>query len=112
MILVLIMSVLFVACTSENDKYFDRYTRFASYVLQNSETFTSMDWDAAVAQYEELRNEYRYHASEMTLEERQQIADLNARINAQIIEQTTEDAVDAFQGIVDEVIGTLNELTK
>lgn len=108
----LIVPMLFVACASEKDKYYDRYTKFASYVLQNSETFTSMDWEAAVVQYEELRNEYRYHASEMTLEERQQIADLNAKINAQIIEQTSKDAVDTFQGIVDEVIGTLNELTK
>lgn len=108
----LIMPMMFVACASEKDKYFNRYTKFASYVLQNSETFTSMDWEATVVQYEELRNEYRYHASEMTLEERQQIADLNTQINAQIIEQTTKDAVDAFQGFVDEVVGTIDELTK
>ena len=49
----LIIPIIFVACASEKDKYFDRYAKFATHVLQNSETFTSMDWEAAVVQYEE-----------------------------------------------------------
>lgn len=110
LILGLIMPIIFVACASEKDKYFDRYAKFATHVLQNSETFTSMDWEAAVVQYEELRNEYRYHSSEMTLEERQRIDDWNTKINARIIEQSATDAVETFKGIMNEVVGTINEL--
>ena len=46
----------------------------------------------------------------MTLEERQRIDDLNTKINARIIEQSTNDAIDTFKGVVDEIIGTINEL--
>lgn len=107
-----VVVLLSVSCASEKDKYVDRYTRFAANVLNNSSTFTSLDWEATIVQYEELRNEYRYHSSEMTLEERQRIDELNTKINARIIEQSTNDAIDTFKGVVDEIIGTINELAK
>lgn len=80
--------------------------------MQNSSTFTPLDWEAAIAQYEELRYEYRYHASEMALEERQRISDYNNKINAIIVEHSTEEAVETIKGFVNELIGTIEQLAE
>lgn len=107
-----VVVLLSVSCASEKDKYVDRYTRFATNVLNNSETFTSLDWEAALVEYEELRNEYRYHSYELTMEERQRIDNWNSKINTCIIEQSTDNAIETFKSVVDEIVGTINELSK
>ncbi len=112
LLILCVLSMIAVSCASEKDKYFNRYNKFANYVLHNSETFSSMDWEAAIAQYDELRGEYRYHSMELTLDERQKIDQLNAKINARIIEQSTKDAVDNVSNFLNEVVNTINELSE
>lgn len=108
------MMMLFalVSCVSEKDKYVDRYDRFAKHVLTNGETFTSLDWEAAVTEYETLRNEYHYYSCEMTNEERQRIEELNEQINARIIEHSADNAIETFKSVLNEIVGTIDELSK
>lgn len=111
-LVLLVVAVLFVSCLSEKDRYIHKYERFATNVIENSETFTSLDWDATLAQYEQLRDEYRLHSSEMSLEERKSIDELNSKINACIIKHSTNSAIDTVKGAVNEIFGTLKELTE
>ena len=110
-VLTLIMFTL-LSCTSDNDKYLNRYNRFASFIIENNETFTSLDWEAAVTEYEELRSEYRLYAQKLSIEDRQRIENINTKINALIIEHVATDAIDTFGGVMREILDTINELVQ
>ena len=48
----------------------------------------------------------------MALEERQRISDYNNKINAIIVEHSTEEAVETIKGFVNELIGTIEQLAE
>lgn len=105
-------SLVFTSCLSEKDKYLRDYKSFATNLLEQSDTYTATDWEAAQKRYAELRDDYSKHMSDMTQEERQTIDELNGKINAAIIKQGFSGAASQIESLFNEAATTLEELLK
>lgn len=92
----LLIALCLVACTSEKEKYLDRYQRFTMDVVKNAQTYTEQDWEIALSTYKQLKDEYIQYSRDMTIEDRRYIDELNETINKELVRNT---AVDTFEGL-------------
>ena len=104
----LLITLCFVACTSEKDKYLDRYQCFATDVVMNAQTYTEQDWEIALSTYEQLKNEYIQYSRDMTVEDRMYIEELNETINKELVRNA---AVDTFEGLKS-LFGDLSDMVE
>ena len=104
----LLISLCFIACTSEKDKYLDRYQRFATDVVMNAQTYTEQDWEIALSTYEQLKNEYIQYSRDMTVEDRMYIEELNETINKMFVRNV---ATDTFEGLKN-LFGDLSDMVE
>lgn len=108
------LCALFVmtSCMSEKDRFLKEYQTFATNLLEQGNSYTETDWEAVQKRYAELRDEYSKYMSDMTQEERQNINELNGKINAAIIKQGFSGAASQIESLFNEATTTLEELLK
>ena len=111
-ILLAMLSLMMMSCLSEKDKYIREHQRFAEQFLEQNETYTATDWDAAETRYMQLRGQYANHMSDMTQEERQSIDSLNSKIDAVFFRHGIDNAATRLESLINEGIGVLDELLK
>lgn len=104
----LLITLCFIACTSEKDKYLDRYQRFATDIVMNAQTYTEQDWEVALSKYEQLKNEYIQYSRDMTVEDRMYIEELNKTINKELVRNA---ASDTFEGLKN-LFGDLSDMVE
>lgn len=109
-ILLAMLSLVIVSCMSEKDKYIREHQRFAEQFLEQNDTYTATDWDAAQTHYAQLRSEYATHITDMSQAERQSIDSINSRIDAAFIRHGVDNAATQFESLINEGIGILDEL--
>ena len=112
LILLACMSLMLVSCMSDKDKYIREHQRFTEQFLEQYETYTATDWDAAETRYLQLREQYTSIMTDMTQEERQTIDAQNSKIDAVFVKHGIDNAATQFESLINEGIGVLNELFK
>ena len=104
----LLIALCLVACTSEKEKYLDRYQRFTMDVVKNAQTYTEQDWEIALSTYKQLKDEYIQYSRDMTIEDRRYIDELNETINKELVRNA---AVDTFEGLKS-LFGDLSDMVE
>lgn len=108
----LIALTTLISCESETQKFVHRYKRFTANLTANHSTLTPAEWDSTRMQYKILRNEAELHKPTLTPAEQAQIDSCNHKINALIIRKEVNGVVGEVESIINELVGTINELTK
>ena len=111
-ILFALLAVVLTSCMSEKDKYVREHQRFASQFLEQNETYTATDWEAAATRYAQLRDQYSVHMIDMSQEERQAIDAMNSKIDAAFVRHEFGNAASQFESLINEGKGLLEELLK
>lgn len=111
-ILLALLSLIMISCMSEKDKYIHAHQRFAEQFLEQNETYTATDWEAAETRYLQLREQYATHMSDMSQEERRSIDELNSKVDAVFIRHGFDNAATRIESLFNEGVGVLDELLK
>lgn len=98
------------SCRSVEQRYVDNYSRFAEKFLTECNDYTQKDWEAAAVKYEEFREQYSTHMANLTPEQRRNIETYNSKINAEFIKHEVNVGTEQLRSIINEAVGTLNEL--
>lgn len=112
LILLACLSLMLVSCMSDKDKYIREHQRFTEQFLEQNETYTATDWDAAETRYLQLREQYATIMTDMSQEERQVIDAQNSKIDAVFVRHGIDNAATQFESLINEGIGVLDELFK
>lgn len=112
LILLACMSLILVSCMSDKDKYIREHQRFTEQFLEQYETYTASDWDAAKTRYLQLRKQYPSIMTDMSLEERRTIDARNSKIDAVFVRHGIDNAASQLESLINEGKGVLDELFK
>lgn len=111
-ILLAILSLVMASCVSEKERYIRDHQRFTEQFLQQNQTYTATDWDAAETRYQQLRDQYAILMTDMSSEERKSIDSCNSKIDAAFVRHNIDNAATQFESLINEGIGVLDELLK
>ena len=109
-LLLLAVCLFLVSCYSEKDKYLDRYQRFATEIITNGSTYTTEEWENAIAEYGKLKSEYILYSRDMIADERMYVEELNKTINKELVRNAVTGSLDWLKGAIDSVSDIFNEL--
>ena len=109
-LLLLAVCLFLVSCHSEKDKYLDRYQRFATEIITNSSTYTTEEWENAIAEYGKLKSEYILYSRDMAADERMYVEELNKTINKELARNATVGTLEWLKGALDSVSDMFNAL--
>lgn len=107
-----LVSLVMVSCMSDKDKYVRDHQHFTEQFLEQNETYTATDWEAAETRYLQLREQYATLMTDMSAEERKSIDECNSKIDAVFVRHGIDNAATQFESLINEGIGVLNELFK
>lgn len=110
--LLVLVSLVMVSCMSDKDKYVRDHQHFTEQFLEQNETYTATDWEAAETRYLQLREQYATLMTDMSAEERKSIDECNSKIDAVFVRHGIDTAATQFESLINEGIGVLNELFK
>ena len=111
-IFLLVALTTFISCQSEQQKFVNRYQRFTTELTAKQSQLTPAEWDSIRMQYKILRKDAELHKPTLTPIEQAQIDSCNHKINALIIRKEVNGVVGEVESIINELVGTINELTK
>ena len=111
-IFILVALTALLSCQSEQQKFVNRYKKFTTELTARQSQFTPSEWDSIRMQYKILRKDAELQKPTLTPTEQAQIDSCNHKINALIIRKEVNGVLGEVESIINEFVGTINELTK
>ena len=113
-VMVALAALLVSSCdgfsSKEKDRFVRRHKAFVEKFVGQCDSYNADDWEEALAEYKESVSEYQKHLADMTAEERAMINNLNAEVNAKIVEYEFHKAGLQIEAAWDEAVETIKKL--